>query len=296
MGFIIIQLTIALILGLATALIARSKSRNAFGWFWAGFFGGIIGLIIVAVLPNLKQQEYDRQYAERERHRLREQLRQERLKSEAFRQYSLGRIDEHDRLLGTDTRQMHPGLPGGTTQALPGGSQNALPGFTRGGGAIQPFNADAETTREEFSNPYRQASEVSTNRDWYYERHGQSIGPLNTEDISRLIRSGQLESHTLVWAEHLEGWKQIAEIQDLKTFFQSLPSTEGEPGIASPGQNGTQWFYARNGQSFGPIATDSLRKLFDSGELNSTTLLWKDGLAEWTMAKDLPDFPAGRPS
>lgn len=42
------------------------------------------------------------------------------------------------------------------------------------------------------------------------------------------------------------------------------------------------WFYAQNGQQNGPIAAEELIAKVASGELPSSTLVWKEGMAEWT--------------
>ena len=42
-----------LILGFASAIVASSKGRSAFGWLIAGFFFGPIALFMVGVMPAL---------------------------------------------------------------------------------------------------------------------------------------------------------------------------------------------------------------------------------------------------
>ena len=42
-----------LILGFASAIVASSKGRSAFGWMIAGFFFGPIALFMVGVMPAL---------------------------------------------------------------------------------------------------------------------------------------------------------------------------------------------------------------------------------------------------
>ncbi len=42
-----------LILGFASAIVASSKGRSAFGWLIAGFFFGPIALFMVGVMPSL---------------------------------------------------------------------------------------------------------------------------------------------------------------------------------------------------------------------------------------------------
>lgn len=42
------------------------------------------------------------------------------------------------------------------------------------------------------------------------------------------------------------------------------------------------WFYAQNGQQHGPITAEEIITKVKSGELPSSTLVWKEGMAEWT--------------
>ncbi|MDD2714462.1 MAG: DUF4339 domain-containing protein [Candidatus Wallbacteria bacterium] len=45
------------------------------------------------------------------------------------------------------------------------------------------------------------------------------------------------------------------------------------------------WFYVDSGQRKGPIVEDELIKLFVSGTLSGSTLVWTDGLLEWQEAR-----------
>jgi len=43
-----------------------------------------------------------------------------------------------------------------------------------------------------------------------------------------------------------------------------------------------QWFYANNGQKFGPVDAAMLRQLAETGKLQPTDLVWREGMAEWS--------------
>ena len=170
------------ICGAIAAAIASSKGRNVAGWFFCGFFFHVIGIIIVACLPNLKEQKAYRDRVESERRRLREQLRQERLKSEAYRQYSMGRLDAHDEALDMDTR-----------------SAEALPG-------VEPVGYLAEGT------------ETPVVRDddddgWYYEAEGATVGPVSDADVRMLVENGFISPETLLWREGLAEWVPLRKTE-----------------------------------------------------------------------------------
>lgn len=51
-----------------------------------------------------------------------------------------------------------------------------------------------------------------------------------------------------------------------------------------------EWYYAKDGRSFGPVPEQSIRAWLESGFLRPTDLLWRSGLDEWTRASELPEF------
>ena len=49
---------------------------------------------------------------------------------------------------------------------------------------------------------------------------------------------------------------------------------------------GSEWFYRRDGEKKGPVDTQQLRRLAQSGQLLPDDLLWKEGMAEWKPARE----------
>lgn len=57
-----------------------------------------------------------------------------------------------------------------------------------------------------------------------------------------------------------------------------------------------QWYYAQNGQQFGPLPGEQLRNMLSSGALRPTDLVWSDGLPAWMPASQVPALmPAPAP-
>lgn len=48
------------------------------------------------------------------------------------------------------------------------------------------------------------------------------------------------------------------------------------------------WHYMKDGKQCGPVSSAELKKLASSGELQSTDVLWKEGMADWVPACELP--------
>ena len=52
------------------------------------------------------------------------------------------------------------------------------------------------------------------------------------------------------------------------------------------------WYYAVNGESFGPYAASELSERFENAQLGADAHVWKQGLAAWVPAMQVPDFAA----
>ncbi|MCC6951900.1 MAG: SPFH domain-containing protein [Phycisphaerales bacterium] len=68
------------------------------------------------------------------------------------------------------------------------------------------------------------------------------------------------------------------------------PATAG-PGTPPPMPGVAPYFIAVNGQQAGPFEPALLRTKV-GGELTPDTLVWKQGMAQWTPAKDVPELAA----
>ena len=42
------------------------------------------------------------------------------------------------------------------------------------------------------------------------------------------------------------------------------------------------WFYGKNGEQHGPIEADDIRNRLRSGELSNETLVWREGMSQWS--------------
>jgi len=54
----------------------------------------------------------------------------------------------------------------------------------------------------------------------------------------------------------------------------------------------SQWYYSRDGKDYGPVSSAELKSLAASRQLRKTDLLWREGMAEWKTAGQIPNlFP-----
>jgi hypothetical protein len=59
--------------------------------------------------------------------------------------------------------------------------------------------------------------------DWWYVLKGERQGPVDSDDLYRLLRDGTLTSESLVWKRGMKEWQPVAHGEQLGTFLQSLP-------------------------------------------------------------------------
>lgn len=57
-----------------------------------------------------------------------------------------------------------------------------------------------------------------------------------------------------------------------------------------------EWHYAKNGKQEGPVDTATLQSKLQTGELAPTDLVWKEGMAEWKPAGEVPELTVAAPS
>ena len=54
------------------------------------------------------------------------------------------------------------------------------------------------------------------------------------------------------------------------------------------------WYYEKAGQRQGPVPDAELDRLIASGEINAATLVWSEGMANWTALAQARPASAGR--
>ena|SRR5687767_3933563 len=57
-----------------------------------------------------------------------------------------------------------------------------------------------------------------------------------------------------------------------------------------------QWYYAHGGQQLGPIEEEALKELLSSGQVQSTELVWREGMGNWQPASQVQEFATLAPA
>ncbi len=75
--------------------------------------------------------------------------------------------------------------------------------------------------------------------------------------------------------------------QPQQQTYQQPNNTQGTPP-PMPAQ--VQYFYAFNGQQSGPVSFEQLKSLFANRTVNKDSLVWKQGMANWSALKDVEEL------
>lgn len=68
------------------------------------------------------------------------------------------------------------------------------------------------------------------------------------------------------------------------------PPAPGGAAGAAPSADGAQWYSEKQGQRIGPMPRAELATMATRGELNATTLVWREGLEDWKQAGQVPEL------
>lgn len=72
---------------------------------------------------------------------------------------------------------------------------------------------------------------------------------------------------------------------------QQMPPQQSA-AVPPPMPQAIQYFYAANGQQAGPVGFEQLSALFANRTINKDSLVWKQGMANWTAVKDVEELKA----
>ncbi|MDY8138747.1 SPFH domain-containing protein [Aquimarina sp. 2201CG5-10] len=71
---------------------------------------------------------------------------------------------------------------------------------------------------------------------------------------------------------------------------QQIQPQQVSQNVPPPMPVQVQYFYAANGQQAGPVSFDQLKALFANRTINKDSLVWKQGMANWTALKDVEEL------
>lgn len=71
---------------------------------------------------------------------------------------------------------------------------------------------------------------------------------------------------------------------------QSQNTSVSNGATPPPLPNQVQYYYAANGQQAGPVNYETLKGLFAGRNINAETLVWKQGMGNWTSLQSVPEL------
>lgn len=54
--------------------------------------------------------------------------------------------------------------------------------------------------------------------------------------------------------------------------------------------SGARWYYARGKERMGPVSEETVRHLLQAGAIRGDTLVWREGMTDWTKAAAVDEF------
>ncbi|WP_299213134.1 SPFH domain-containing protein [uncultured Aquimarina sp.] len=84
--------------------------------------------------------------------------------------------------------------------------------------------------------------------------------------------------------------QQMGGMMNPMAAQQQVQPQQTSPVAPPPMPVQVQYFYASNGQQAGPVSFDQLKVLFANRTVNKDSLVWKQGMANWTAIKDVEEL------
>jgi hypothetical protein len=79
--------------------------------------------------------------------------------------------------------------------------------------------------------------------------------------------------------------------QTMGNAMQQGAQAPQQPGAMPPPiPQAVQWYVAANGQQLGPFDGNAMAQHVQSGQVTRETLVWKQGMAAWTAAGQVPEL------
>src|SRR5439155_5256036 len=72
---------------------------------------------------------------------------------------------------------------------------------------------------------WRKPANSICSMEWYYAAGGRQCGPVSSEQLEELIRSGQVVSNALVWREGMSNWQPYDAVQPAAGPISSAANT-----------------------------------------------------------------------
>ncbi len=127
---------------------------------------------------------------------------------------------------------------------------------------------------------------------WYYVENKERVGPVSQPELMKLIESNILGPEHFVWAKGYENWKKIKDVETLqvkkvsnKISLKSLSDDDKRIYIRTGADRG-----GGVATDYGPFSLNLIKNLYKENRINGKTLIYFQGLTNWTYLADMSDF------
>ncbi len=110
----------------------------------------------------------------------------------------------------------------------------------------------------------------------------------------------QLKKERQVSDQRHHGVERRLGAHDQALGMDTSAATQIGAGEAAPAElppplpDGASWYFAKGGQRQGPTSVGEVRRLLRAGEIDDDTLVWRQGMADWQPARDVPELGGDR--
>ena len=111
---------------------------------------------------------------------------------------------------------------------------------------------------------------------FYLRFKGRITGPLDWKSLQNRLQQGSLSGYEI--STDGRTWKPVAE-------FFNMPSN-----VNSPTEVGRWHYQQHDGSQCGPLSLAVMQNLIEQGDIVRSTLIWENGLSDWTRAEFVPEF------
>lgn len=126
---------------------------------------------------------------------------------------------------------------------------------------------------------------------YFLRLRGKVRGPFTADQLRRMQHRGQFSKLHQVSTDKKE-WEPA---ENLNLLIQNTSTASTQVAESADAADSAEWHYTDDGQQQGPVPTETLRQMLNSGQLSDETMVWRTGWSDWVLATEaIPGLQANR--
>jgi len=111
---------------------------------------------------------------------------------------------------------------------------------------------------------------------WYY-RAGENVGgPINFDELVRLVETKKVRAGDTVFSKSVGAWKDIRDVPELEPAIVAA-----ETGFGTADSDAEKWYFRAQGKERGPVSERFLAELVAKGTLKASDQVWSQSNEKW---------------